>query len=85
MDWGFIWIMFILKLPLFALLYIIWWAIRDAPDPAQAEDQEGGSKDPRLPRPAGPTAPRRGPHGEPAVPPPSRARTTTGRSRVYSE
>ncbi|MBI5105958.1 MAG: hypothetical protein HZB46_13440 [Solirubrobacterales bacterium] len=72
--WGFIWIMLILKIPLFGLLYIVWWAIHEVDDPAEDDGQggDGGTKvppRPRLPR-------RRGPHGDtPPVAPP-RVRTS---------
>jgi hypothetical protein len=72
----FIWMMVILKIPIAALLWLVWWSSK-APEP---EDQEparvdappvpGPDRDsPRRPRP-----PRRGPHGEPAPSPPSRVR-----------
>jgi hypothetical protein len=87
MTWGFIWLMLVLKIPIAALLYIVWWAIHQDTEPdIGPSDGEGGSKvyphddlRPRLPRP-----PRhRGPHGSPSPPAPqrSRTRTTVARSR----
>jgi len=74
-TWTFIWLMVVLKLPIAALLYIVWWAIRAEPDPAAGEDDGGIRPDPeRGPRP--PRRPRRGPRHAvpvPAAPPRVRA------------
>lgn len=76
-----------LKLPIAALLYIVWWAIHAEPEPTVPDD-DGGTKqphDPRPqrphPRPALPRAPRRGPHGAPQPHAPPRARTVVARAR----
>jgi hypothetical protein len=77
--------MVVLKIPIVALLWIVWWAIRATPEPA-APGGEGGIKDrphPRHPR----TPPRRGPrrrdpHGAPLPPSPPRVRTTAARARL---
>ena len=88
MDWGFIWIMFVLKIPVIALLWLVWWAIRQTDDPAAEEGSggDGGSKlrQPRHPRPKQPWSPRcRGPHGDPSLPAPPRVRTVVrARERV---
>ena len=29
--WGIVWLALIIKIPLFALLYLVWWAIKDPP------------------------------------------------------
>jgi hypothetical protein len=83
MTWGLIWLMLVLKIPVAALLYIVWWAVHQEPDTGGA-DEDGGTKvhphddhqplPPRLPR-------RRGPHGDPAPPSPARTRTTVVRSK----
>jgi hypothetical protein len=72
----FIWMVVILKIPIAALLWLVWWAIQE-PEPAGAADEgEGGSKrpdphhGPHLPRP-----PRRGPRHGAALPAPPRVRT----------
>ena len=80
--WGFLWIMFALKIPLAALLYIVWWAIKSEPEPVSGNDDDGGIKDhPEGPRHRGPR--RRGPHGDPVVPAPPRTRTpATARDRI---
>ena len=72
--WGFLWIMLALKIPLALLLYIVWYAIKATPEPVAGDGRDGGIGD----RPHGPLAPtprRRGPHGDPLVPPPARTRT----------
>jgi hypothetical protein len=78
--WGFLWIMLALKIPLAMLLYIVWWAIHQEPDPIESDDGEGGQG--RDPRSHPPRPPRRGPHGDPALPPPDRVRTKHIRPHV---
>ena len=71
-----------LKIPIFLLGWIVWWAVRQTPEPLEPEGGDGGSKrarphhPPALPRP-----PRRGPHGDPAPPSPARVRTAALRAR----
>jgi hypothetical protein len=72
----FLWMFVVLKIPIAALLWLVWWAIKE-PEPVVDDDQEGGGSDrhhhrrPRHPRP-----PRRGgPHGLPTPTPPARVRT----------
>jgi hypothetical protein len=87
MTWGFIWLMLVLKIPIAALLYLVWWAIhQDGEADAGDGGGDGGTKvyphgdgrRPALPRPPRP----RGPHGEPATPAPApRTRTTVVRPR----
>jgi len=82
----FIFLMLVLKLPIFALFYIVWWAIKSPPDPDPVTDDDGGTKrplspHPRHPRPALPRHPRRGPHGAPRIAPPPRVRTVVARAR----
>lgn len=66
----------VLKVPIFALLWLVWWAAK-APEPAGADEDEGGSK--RPDRPHGPRTPsrppRRGPHHGTPLPSPPRVRT----------
>lgn len=88
MSATFIFLMVVLKLPIAALLYIVWWAIHAEPEPVPATDDDGGSKQPRNPRPrhphprpALPRPPRRDPHGAPPVPAPPRVRTVVARAR----
>jgi hypothetical protein len=83
MDWGFIWLMFILKIPLAFLLGIVWWAIKQENNPLE-ERSDGGNvraAPGRHPRRPLPRPPRRGPHAEPPPPSPERVRTVVARSR----
>ena len=75
MSATFIFLMVVLKLPIFALLYIVWYAIQKPPLPEPVTDEDGGTKKPLSPRPrhphprpALPRNPRRGPHGPPPCP-----------------
>jgi hypothetical protein len=79
MEWAFVYLMFVLKIPILALLWIVWWAVRSTPEVGAetgGEDGEGGSLvGPRGPREV-PRRPRdRGPHGGGAARPPARTRT----------
>ncbi len=79
--WGFIWVMFALKIPLVMLLWTVWWAVHAKPEPADTEQEDGGigRRGHRRPVPRDPR--RRGPHGGAIAPPPARTRTrVTGRS-----
>jgi hypothetical protein len=83
-TWGFLWIMLALKLPLAALIYIVWWAIKQEPEDESSPDDDGGIKrhpHHRHPRRPFPRHPRRGPHGDPAPRPPARVRTVRARAR----
>lgn len=86
MGWTFLYLMVFLKLPIVALLLLVWWAIRQDPG-ADADDggesDDGGSKRPRHPRPPLRPLPRRGPHhGIPEPAAPSRTRTVVARART---
>ncbi|MEA2479822.1 MAG: hypothetical protein QOJ07_1744 [Thermoleophilaceae bacterium] len=77
MGWAFFFMMVILKIPLGALIYIVWRAIKDVPEPAGegGEDRDVRRRDPRHPRPEHPRKPRRGgPHALPQPTPPKRIR-----------
>jgi hypothetical protein len=83
MGWTFVYLMLILKIPIVALLTIVWWAIRQPPVPeADHEDGGGGSRRSPHPRSRPPQPPRRGPHGDPAPAPPERVRVTRRGPRV---
>lgn len=84
MTWGFLWIMVALKIPLAALIYIVWWAIKQEPDEeAPSNDDDGGIKRHRRhPREPFPRHPRRGPHGDPQPSPPARVRTVRAKART---
>jgi hypothetical protein len=58
----------VLKIPIFAALYLIYWAVRAEPELDEAADDDGHGfrrwrTDPRKPR-----GPRRGPHAPDARP-----------------
>ena len=85
MTWGFLWLMLALKIPLAALIYLVWWAIKQEPDQSSSSDDDGGVKPKpqrRHPRKPFPRPPRRGPHGDPAPHPPARVRTVRARART---
>src|SRR3712207_8766076 len=42
--WGFIWIMLVLKIPLVALLWLVWYAVRAKPDPVRSEERRVGKE-----------------------------------------
>jgi hypothetical protein len=74
--------MLALKLPLAALIYLVWWAIKQSPDETESSDDDGGIKRHRPhPRKPFPRRPRRGPHGDPAPSPPARVRTVQAKAR----
>lgn len=83
MTWGFLWLMVALKVPIAALLYLVWWAVHQQPDDEPVSD-DGGSGVPRSPHPRRPLprSPRRGPHAEPALVPPPRVRSVSARART---
>jgi hypothetical protein len=63
-----------LKIPIIALGWIVWKAIKAEPVlPEDAPSDSGGGEGPH-PRPRRPRPPRRGPHGEPLPQPPARVR-----------
>ena len=81
MDWAFVYLMLVLKLPILALLWIVWWAVRSTPDEEELpSDGDGGIRRPHHPRRPLPRHPRRGPHGAPPPAPP-RTRTVVARAR----
>jgi hypothetical protein len=76
-----LWLALALKVPIVALLYLVWWAIKDPP--VQAADEDGGSpdRDPHPhPRDRPPQSPRRGPHGPPEPAAPARVRVAKRRT-----
>ena len=82
MGWGMFWLFVALKVPLLTLCWLVWWAIRQVPEPDDAPaGGDGGQRTrphppPRLPRP-----PRRGPHAEQAPPSPPRVGRVSARAR----
>lgn len=71
--------MVILKIPVIALLTLVWWAVKQAPEPADEEPRELLRRGPDHPRPPrNPRPPRRGPH---AAPPPATPQRTRVRGK----
>jgi hypothetical protein len=81
--WAVFWLAIILKIPIAALFYIVWWALREPPVPeVDPEDGGGGGRRDPHPRIRPPQPPRRGPHAEPAPPAPDRVRVAQRGPRV---
>jgi hypothetical protein len=77
--------MLALKVPIAALIYLVWWAVKQEPEEDSAHTDDGGGgvkRPPRHPRKPFPRHPRRGPHGDPAPLPPARVRTIKARART---
>ena len=78
--WPIFFLAVILKIPVAALLYLVWWAIRQTEQPADAPESEGDHGFHRWRgEPKRPRGPRRGPHAPdgrplPACPPGGRLR-----------
>ena len=73
--WMFVWMMVALKVPIAALLTLVWWASR-SPAEAEPEQRDWRPLHPHrdMPRPRNPRPPRRGPHAERPPEPPKRTR-----------
>jgi hypothetical protein len=78
----FVWMMVVLKIPIVALLWLVWYAIQE-PEPVVDDESDSGGSDRRHARPHRPGPPRRGgPHASPPPAPPrvrthARARRTS--------
>jgi hypothetical protein len=80
-TWAFIWMMFVLKIPIAGALYLVWWSTRP-PEPATDDTGGGSDRHPRHPsRRPRPRPPRRGPH---AGPPPRSPQRVRARARRLS-
>lgn len=80
--WPIFYLMVILKIPVAALLYLVWWAIRQTDTPSEPETDDGHGFRRRSPGPKRPRGPRRGPHAPdtrplPDCPPGGRTRVLT--------
>jgi hypothetical protein len=76
-GWTLFYMMVVLKIPVIALLLLVWWAVRQEPEPADGEQRELVRRGPDHPRPRRPKPSRRGPHGaepQPSTPPRIRAK-----------
>lgn len=60
----------ILKIPVVGACWLLYWAFKSEPDPAEATDDGGGNQPHRRFRrePKRPRGPRRGPHSPDALP-----------------
>ena len=75
--------MLALKIPIAALIYLVWWAVKQEPEQSSHDDDGGVKRQrPHPPKPF-PRRPRRGPHGDPAPMPPARVRTVRARARTF--
>lgn len=59
-GWTLFYMIVILKIPMVAALWLVWWAIKQEPEP---EEATGGDRGPRRKLPPLPRWPRRGPAG----------------------
>ena len=100
MTWTFVYLMVGLKIPIAALLYLVWWAIHQTPE---TEEAPPGADDHEFrrwrPLPRRPRDPRRGPHAPSSQPlpdcppggrfrvvnPPAPARASTAHARGAAE
>ena len=79
MGWGMLWLFLALKIPLLALCWLVWWAIKQEPEPVAGEDDGGNQRTAAAPgaeaaaRPA-PRPARRGGAAQPAARAPAHAR-----------
>jgi hypothetical protein len=74
--------MLALKIPIAALIYLVWWAVKQEPEQSSQDDDGGIKRErPHPPKPF-PRRPRRGPHGDPAPMPPARVRAVRARART---
>src|SRR3954470_6534459 len=85
--WGVFWLAVILKIPIVALLWLVWYAVRQPPVPEAEQDDSGGSRrgaHPRTPPPPAPAArwPARGAAARSAR---ARARDASRAARARSE
>jgi hypothetical protein len=82
MGWSMFYLFVALKIPVVAAIYLVYWAIKQEPEPAEdsVRDDGGAAKRPH-PVPRLPRSPRRGPHGEAALPSPPRVRPLRARGR----
>ncbi|MHB8240775.1 MAG: hypothetical protein ACYDHN_02180 [Solirubrobacteraceae bacterium] len=85
-TWTFIWLMFLLKIPIVGLFLIVRWAVRQTPEIAGEQDggigPRPGPRHPHHPRARLPRSPRRGPHGDPSPVAPARVRTVVAHQRL---
>ncbi len=81
MEWTFIYLMLVLKIPIALLFWIVWWAVHNVDDETAVpegdeRDDDGGIGRVDHPRSPKPRPTRRGPHPGPVPPAPARSRRT---------
>ena len=83
MGWTMLYLFVALKIPILAAIWIVWWAVKQEPDPSEDTRDDGGTKTKTRPHPAPrlPRHPRRGPHGDAKPPAPPRVRPVHARGR----
>jgi hypothetical protein len=82
MGWTMFYLFVALKIPIVAAIWLVYWAIKQEPDPSEGVRDDGGTAKKRPhPVPRLPRNPRRGPHGERALPAPPRVRPLRARGR----
>jgi hypothetical protein len=60
--WPIFFLLVVLKVPVLAMIYLVWWASQPVPD-VESGDDPGGDYGRRRRRPKFPHGPRRGPNG----------------------
>jgi len=85
MTWGFIWLMLILKIPIFMLFGIVWWAVRKTGDEPAPPEEVKVRPQPHPPSRARRPRRPRSPHGDPMPLPPPRVRRVTAISRRHAD
>jgi hypothetical protein len=81
MGWTMFYLFVALKIPIIAAIWLVYWAIKQEPDPSEDVRDDGGASKRPHPVPRLPRTPRRGPHGDPAPIPPPRVRPLHARGR----
>jgi hypothetical protein len=85
-DVTFVFMMLVLKVPIVAMLWLVWWAVHAQPEPGSQHGEDGGGGPPvtQPPAPRRPGPRHRGPHGDPLPASPSRSRAPGLRLRRRS-
>jgi hypothetical protein len=78
-GWTIFYMVVILKIPMIAALWLVWWAIKQEPEPEEATGEDRG---PRRKLPPLPRWPRRGPAGGGAGCKAAPCPQTTGGTRI---
>jgi hypothetical protein len=61
--WPIFFLLVVLKVPVLAMIYLVWWASQPVPEVESGDDDGGDHGRRRSKRPKFPRGPRRGPHG----------------------